>query len=103
MGEICELYIVINSCFPQIFNDYFQDVCTMLNNRKTDTHLVTYKYLIFQKKTGIFMDGVKLWCGKTDLVNFNMHMRSEYLALQEVRGAYNKRIHNESCKSISGT
>ena len=74
-----------------IFNKVqdFQDICVMIGNGKTDTQLVTYAYLIFQK-TGIFMEGLKSWNAKPTadrtFVNFKMHMRSEYLDLQEVGG-----------------
>ena len=75
----------------QFFNQiqYFQDLCIMISNDKTDTQLVTYAYLIFQK-SGIFMDGLKSWNTKTaqdcTFVNFKFHMRKEYLDSQEVGG-----------------
>ena len=67
----------------------FNDLCTLLGNGKTDTQLVTYAYLIFQK-TGIFMDGLKVWNSKASnlktFVNFKVHMRKEYSDLQDVGG-----------------
>ena len=69
-----------------IFNKIqdFQDLCVMLNNNKTDTQLVTYAYLIFQK-TGVFMDGLKSWNEKDvadrTFTKFKLHMCKEYLAL----------------------
>ena len=38
----------------------YQDLCTLLQNPKTDKQLVTYAYLIFQK-SGIFMQSLKDW------------------------------------------
>ena len=56
----------------------FQDLCIMLNNDKTDTLLVTYAYLIFQK-ADIFMDELASWNAKTasdfTFTNFETHMR----------------------------
>ena len=67
----------------------FNDLCTLLDNGKTDTQLVTYAYLIFQK-TGIFMDGLKSWNSKASNLktfkNFKIHLRKEYSDLQEVGG-----------------
>ena len=67
----------------------FNDLCTLLGNGKTDMQLVTYAYLIFQK-TGIFMDGLKVWNSKASnlktFVNFKVHMRKEYSDLQDVGG-----------------
>lgn len=74
-----------------IFNKIqeFNDLCTLLDNGKTDTQLVTYAYLIFQK-TGIFMDGLKAWNSKASnlktYTNFKIHLRKEYSDLQEVGG-----------------
>ena len=42
----------------------FNDLCILLGNGKTNTQFVTYAYLIFQK-TGIIMDGLKVWNSKT--------------------------------------
>ena len=58
----------------------FLDLYNLLDNGKTDTQLVTYAYLIFQK-TGIFMDGLKKWNGQASnsktFANFRLHMRQE--------------------------
>ena len=67
----------------------FDDLCKLLENSKTDTQLVTYAYLIFQR-TGIFMEGLKKWnskplCDRT-FANFKLHMRQEYSDLQDVGG-----------------
>ena len=59
----------------------------MISNDKTDTQLVTYTYLIFEK-SGIFMDGLKVWNAKIAqdhiFTSFKTHIREEYLDLQEV-------------------
>ena len=59
----------------------------MTSNDKTDKQLVTYVYLIFQK-SGIFMNGLKLWNKKTaqdsTFTNFKTPLRKEYSDLQEV-------------------
>jgi hypothetical protein len=74
-----------------VFNciQYFQDLCTLLTNPKTDTQLVTYAYLIFQKNT-IFMQSLKEWNaklpgGKT-FMHFKIYMRSQYRELKAVGG-----------------
>ena len=67
----------------------FNDLCNLLENAKTDTQLVTYAYLIFQR-TGIFMEGLKKWNSKASrdksFANFKIHMRQEYSDLQDVGG-----------------
>ena len=67
----------------------FDDLCRLLSNAKTDTQLVTYAYLIFQK-TGIFMDGLKKWNSKPPVdktfASFKVHMRQEYSDLQDIGG-----------------
>ena len=78
----------------------FNELCTLLDNGKTDTQQVTYAYLIFQK-TGIFMDGLKMWNSKPNntktFSNFRLHMRQEYLDLQDVGGlTINNSINNQA-------
>ena len=68
----------------------FQDLCIMINNNKTDTQLVTYAYLFFQK-AGILMDALKTWNTKIaadcTFTNLKTYMRKEYLDLQEVKNS----------------
>ena len=74
-----------------IFNkiQHLQDVCSLLNKDETDTQLVDYGYLIFQK-SGIFQDSLRKWNNKPDadqtFRNFKTFMRKEYLDLQDVGG-----------------
>ena len=67
----------------------FNELCVLLNNAKSDTQLVTYAYLIFQKN-GIFMEGLKSWNSKASntktFSEFKKHMRQEYSDLQDVGG-----------------
>ena len=55
----------------------------------TDTQLVTYAYLVFQK-SGTFMNSLKEWNARSHVnkafVNFKMFMRQQYLDLQAVGG-----------------
>ena len=77
----------IDSVFNKIQD--FHDLCTLIQNQSTDTQLVTYAYLVFQK-TGIFMTSLKEWNAKPDadktFVNFKVFMRQQYLDLQAVGG-----------------
>ena len=90
-NEIDQLIYDPSCNVDTIFNKIqdFQDICVMIGNGKTDTQLVTYAYLIFQK-TGIFMEGLKSWNARPTpdktFVNLKMHMQREYLDLQEVGG-----------------
>ena len=74
-----------------VFNkiQFFQDLCELLNNGKTDKQLVTYAYLCFQK-TGIFQNSLKDWNAKPlvdqTFDNFKTFMRKEYNDLQAVGG-----------------
>ena len=67
----------------------FNELCVLLKNEKSDTQLVTYAYLIFQKN-GIFMEGLKSWNSKASdtktFKEFKKHMRQEYSDLQDVGG-----------------
>ena len=66
-----------------------QYLCTLLANPKTDTQLVTYAYLIFQRNT-IFMTSLKEWnkklAGMKTFNNFKIFMRSQYRELKAVGG-----------------
>ena len=74
-----------------IFNKIqeFQDLCVLLSNRKTDTQLVTYAYLCFQK-VGIFQNSLLRWNAKLvadkTFALFKIFMRKEYLDLDAVGG-----------------
>ena len=74
-----------------IFNKIqeFQDLCTLLDNPKSDKQLVIYAYLCFQK-TGIFQQSLKEWNAKPvadqTFPNFKVFMRKEYMDLQAVGG-----------------
>ena len=67
----------------------FQDLCALLANPKTDTQLVTYAFLIFQRNT-IFMTSLKEWnkklAGMKTFNNFKIFMRSQYRELKAVGG-----------------
>ena len=80
----------IDTVFKKIQD--FQDLCIMINNDKMDTQLVTYVYLIFQKSS-IFMDSLTAWNMKIasdrTFANLKIHMRKDYLDLQEVGGPIN--------------
>ena len=56
----------------------FQDLCLITGNARSDTQLVTYAYLIFQR-TGIFMQSLINWNLKADMdktfPNFKAFMR----------------------------
>ena len=73
----------------------------MINNSKTDTQLVTYAYLIFQK-SDIFMDALTIWnikiASDRTLANLRTHIRKEYLDLQEVGGLT---INNSSLSQVN--
>ena len=78
----------------------FNELCTLLNNARSDTQLVTYAYLIFQR-TGIFMEGLKSWNSKASNLKtfkeFKKHMRQEYSDLQDVGGlTVNNSLTNQS-------
>ena len=67
----------------------YQDLCTLLQNPKTDKQLVTYAYLIFQK-SGIFMQSLKDWNvklpGLQTFPNFKIFMRQQHRELKKVGG-----------------
>ena len=77
----------VDSIFNKI--QEFQDMCTLISNEKTDTQLVTYAYLCFQK-TGIFQTSLKEWNTRTQpqktFALFKIFMRKEYRDLQAVGG-----------------
>lgn len=72
-----------------VFNKitWFQDLCELCNNTKTDRQLVAIAYIIFNR-TRVFMDALLDWNKKSIInktyVNFKKHMRSSYHALNEV-------------------
>ena len=84
----------VDSVFNKIQD--FQDICTLISNGKTDTQLVTYAYLCFQK-TGIFQTSLKEWNAKTQeqktFALFKFFMRKEHRELQAVGGLT---VHNSS-------
>ena len=67
----------------------FQDLCTLLNNPKTDTQLVTYAYLVLQK-TGVIIQSLKEWNNQSVTLkvfeNFQKCTRSQYYELKATRG-----------------
>ena len=79
--------LTIDSVFNKIQD--FQDICILLQNPKTDTQLITYAYLVFQK-TGIFMTSLKEWNAKIPasktFAGFKLFMRQQYLDLDAVGG-----------------
>lgn len=79
--------LTIDSVFNKIQD--FQDICILLQNTKTDTQLITYAYLVFQK-TGIFMTSLKEWNAKIPALKtfagFKLFMRQQYLDLDAVGG-----------------
>ena len=72
----------IDSVFNRVQD--FQDICSPLQNRKTDMKLVTYAYLVFQK-AGIFMTSLLDWnkkaIGERTFENLKVFMRKEYREL----------------------
>lgn len=78
-----------SSPVDMVFNkiNWFQDLCGLCANTKTDRQLVQIAYIIFNK-TRVFMDSLLKWNKKdTDektYDNFKIHMRRAYQALREV-------------------
>ena len=72
-----------------IFNkiNWFQDLCELCDNSKTDRQLVQIAYIIFNR-TRIFIDALLQWNKKhtndKSYANFKTHMRAAYQALREV-------------------
>lgn len=67
----------------------FQDLCQLLRNSKTDTQLVIYAYLCFQK-ANIFQNSLIKWNARAAVnqtfSEFKLFMREEYQALEAVGG-----------------
>ena len=75
----------VDSVFNKII--WFQDLCILCNNQKSDGQLVQMAYIIFNR-TKAFMNillkwNIKLPVDKT-YNNFKLHMRTQYHALREV-------------------
>ena len=72
-----------------VFNkaNWFQDLCILCDNKKSDRQLVQITYIIFNR-TRAFMDVLLQWNKKRSAdktyENFKIHMREEYHALKEV-------------------
>ena len=72
-----------------IFNkiNWFQDLCELCDNAKTDRQLVQIAYIIFNKSR-FFMDSLLKWNKKASnektYNNFKLHMHKVYQALKEV-------------------
>ena len=72
-----------------VFNkiNWFQDLCNLSNNKKTDRQLVQLSYIIFNQSKA-FMDVLLKWNTKKvadkTYNKFKMHMRQGYHALREV-------------------
>ena len=72
-----------------VFNriNWFQDLCNLCNNKKSDRQLVQLAYIIFNKSRA-FMDVLLKWNQKSNNMktynNFKMHMRKGYHELREV-------------------
>ena len=72
-----------------VFNklNWFQDLCILSKNKKTDTQLVHIAYLIFNR-TRAFMDILLKWNKKESedktYQNFKLHMREGHNALRNV-------------------
>jgi len=75
----------VDSVFNKI--NWFQDLCNLSNNKKTDRQLVQLAYIIFNRSKA-FMDVLLKWnaqkvADKT-YKKFKIHMRQGYHALREV-------------------
>ena len=72
-----------------VFNKitWFQDLCELCTNTKTDRQLLAIAYMIFNR-TRVFMDALLEWNRKKSndktYANFKKHMRTAYHALNEV-------------------
>ena len=72
-----------------VFNkiNWFQDLCNLCNNQKSDRQLVQLSYIIFNRSKA-FMDVLLKWNKKPHnektYNNFKKHMREGYHALREV-------------------